>query len=303
MRRILVGTDFSTAGTRAVQVAFSFAQRTGASLRVVHVVPPRRWLMGLGRKDLSTLSHVHRRASAALKRLAEKLDPSRQNELSTGLVSGAASVAIERAADDFDADLLVIGARGEHQVRGRKLTLGGTALKLLSTTSIPLLVVRKTGQRARSILAAVDLTPVSKDVLHWARTSAAEGEKLIVFHAYGIPFAERLDAYGVAKEAIQQYTREEHDERERKLRALAGARGVRLIIERGDAIDLLFKHIEKLEPGLIVVGKHSKRRRSAGWSGSLARHVALFAPGNVLIVVPRRSRRLTALLMRERRGM
>jgi nucleotide-binding universal stress UspA family protein len=263
---------------------------------MVHVVPPRRRLVGLWKLDLRTVSAVHRHAGAALKRLAETLDPSRQLDLSTGVVSGAASVEFVRAARGFDADLLVIGARGEHEVRTTDLTLGGTAIKLLGTAPVPLLLVRKVAQLPRPVIAAVDLSPLSERVLTWARASVAEDEVLTVFHAYEVPFASRLDAYGIARETIDLYGNEELNERKGALEVLLGAasgtRNERVVVRRGDAIEGLFECIRELEPGLIVVGKHARRRpRPVNSSGSMTRHVAFFAPANVLIVPPAREAR------------
>jgi nucleotide-binding universal stress UspA family protein len=59
--------------------------------------------------DLSAVSAVQRRAAATLETLAERVDPSQEMEISTRIVSGAASVQIRRAAVQFGADLLVIG--------------------------------------------------------------------------------------------------------------------------------------------------------------------------------------------------
>src|SRR5262249_52317975 len=133
------------------------------------------------------------------KRLAETLVSTGQTELSTGLVSGAASVEIARAAREFHADLLIIGAQGEHENERGQPGLGGTSLKLLGTASIPLRLVRTAGtQSPRTVLAAVDLSPVSKDVLKWARASTGDGGRVFVFHGYEAPFAARLSAYGIA---------------------------------------------------------------------------------------------------------
>jgi nucleotide-binding universal stress UspA family protein len=291
MERILVGTDFSVASARAVQVAAAWARRTAAALRVVHVVPPKRSLIGLWAVDLTTVSAVHHRAGAALKRLAEGLDPARQIEISTGLVAGAASMQIARAARDFRADLLVMGARGEQEVGLRELTLGGTAIKLLSTTSVPLLLVRTAAAEAPAwVLAAVDFSPVSKSVLTWARRCIVANGRIDVFHAYEAPFAARLDAYGISRESIDLYSDEEQKQRERELDSLIAATGgdvtVRPIVERGVSFARLIERIRQLDPDLVVVGKHASRRRPADWAGSVSRHTAFFSPSSVLIVPP-----------------
>lgn len=292
MRKILVGTDFSRASDRAVHAAVSLARRANAALRVVHVVPPRRQLTGLWRTDPTTVVAAHQHARAALIRVAETVDPDRQIAMSTGLVSGRASAEIAREAREFGADLLVIGALGEHEVRLNQVALGGTAVKLLSMTPLPLLLVRAFSPPPRAVLAAVDLSPLSSDVLAWARAMAADGEGVTVFHGYEVPFAARLDAYGIARESIDLYSDEEQSRREHELHSLMepmNGTGVwQGIVKRGEAIDRLFEHIRELKPDLIVLGKHGQRRRKrADRTGSVSRHVAMFAPTNVLVVTAR----------------
>jgi nucleotide-binding universal stress UspA family protein len=207
-------------------------------------------------------------------------------------------VEIARAGREFDADLLIIGARGEHETEGGRPGLGGTSLKLLGAASIPLRLVRTAGTESpRTVLAAVDMSPVSRDVLKWARASTGDGGRAFVFHAFEAPFAARLRAYGIAKESIDLYSGAEQAHRERALDAMiadtAGNGEMRSGIERGDPIDLLFAHVRRLEPDLIVLGKHGSRprRRSAPGTGSVSRHVAFFSPTDLLIVPPSPARR------------
>lgn len=293
MKRILVGTDFSPASMRAAEVALAWARRTGSALRIVHVVPPKRLLSGLWRTDAATISAVHRHAGIALKRLAEALDSSRQIELSTGLVSGSASIQIARAAGEFQADLLIIGARGEHDARRGQSGLGGTSVKLLGAAAIALLMVRTGASGSpRMVLAAVDLSPVSKEVLRWARASSGDGRSVCVLHAYEAPFAARLEAYGIAKESIDLYSDAEHAKRERELDALISeiaANGeMRRVIERGAPIEVLYEHVRRLDPDLIVLGRRGSpaRLRRAQVAGSVPRLVAFSAPTDFLIVPP-----------------
>lgn len=297
MRRILVGSDFSPASIRAAKVALSWARRTGSALRVIHVVPPRRWLTGLWQRDLAPVSAIHQEAGVALKRLAETLDSSRSIELSTGLVSGAASVEIARAAREFRADLLIIGARGEHETRRNRSGLGATSFKLLGTAAIPLLFVRTAAAESpRSVLAAVDLSPVSKEVLRWALVFKGNGRGVLAFHAYEAPFARRLAAYGIAEESINIYSDAEQMKREHELDTMieqtADDRALRRIVERGDPLDLLLGHVQQLKPDLIVLGRHGfrARRRSGQGAGSVSWSVASSAATN-LLVVPRLSLR------------
>jgi nucleotide-binding universal stress UspA family protein len=290
IERIMVATDFSAAGNRAVQEAASWASRHAAALRIVHVVPPKRWLVGLWGVDSATVAAVHRNASDALHRVADTLDPSRRWEVSTGLVTGRASKEIMRAAHAFGADLLVIGAHGARaDLGGGPAPIGGTASTLVAKTAQPLLIVRRsTSNGPNVVLAAVDLRPVSAKVLDWAR-AGANGGSLHVLHTYEVAFAERLDAYSLASAAIDVYSAEEHSRRERDLAKLLGSADggeVERIVVRGDAVKRVFEHIRRLKATLVVLGKHSshKKRRTSTTFGSVCRYVSSFVQANVLVV-------------------
>jgi nucleotide-binding universal stress UspA family protein len=144
IERVLVATDFSAAGDRAVQAAANIARREKAALRILHVAPSRRLLAGFWRSNSPALRAVHRQAAITLGRVAESIDPSHQLELSTGVVTGPASRRIARAATDYRADLLVAGAHGENELSTGQPGLGGTALKLVGTSPG---TCRKTGRQ------------------------------------------------------------------------------------------------------------------------------------------------------------
>jgi nucleotide-binding universal stress UspA family protein len=301
-KRILVGTDFSAEADKALQTAAGWARALGAALRVVHVVPPRRWLVGAWHTSSRTVTAIQSRAAAALKERADALDPERRLELSTGVVSGAASAELLRSVRDFEADLLVVGTRGEHEVSGRHATLGGTALKLFAAAPVPLLLVRTASNDLPAcVLAAVDLSPVSRDVLAAACASLRPGGEIAVFHSYEAPFADRLDAYGVSASAIDVYMEGEQQRHARELEALVAPLGQssadadpsaaprlaapQIIMERGDPIDPLFRRIEQLRPELVAVGRgRAATRASSRGPGSVSRDVASFSTTNVLVV-------------------
>lgn len=106
--RVLVATDLSAAGNRAVQLAVDVA----------------------------------RREKVALSRLAGAVDPARQLELSTGVVTGPAARKIAHATSEYRADMLVIGAHGEHETTTGQPGLGGTATKLVRAAPCALRLVR-----------------------------------------------------------------------------------------------------------------------------------------------------------------
>jgi universal stress protein A len=290
IERILVTTDFSAAGDRAVRAAADRARHENAALRILHVAPAKRLLAGFWSTSTSALQAVHRQAAIALGRLAESVDPAHELELSTGVVSGKAAGKITRAAVDYRADLLVIGAHGENESSTGQPGLGGTATKLTGTAPCALLLVRHAPNTApATVLAAIDLSRDSFNVLVWAARCAAGGE-LHVLNAYEVPFASRLEAYGFADGALDVYTDDEHTKRDREMASLITEAGcgtnVHRLVERGDAATRLFAQIRKIHPTLIVLGTHSGRKGRAASTtfGSVCRYSAFFSPTDVLIV-------------------
>jgi nucleotide-binding universal stress UspA family protein len=180
-------------------------------------------------------------------------------------------------------------ARGEHETTTGQPGLGGTATKLVGMTEVPLLLARHAPTAPPNVLAAVDLTGVSSAVLRWA-SCCAVGGKLHVFHAYEVPFASRLEAYGVAAGTLDVYTAEENERRDGQLTSLIAStcpgRDLHRIIERGDAASRLLAHVQRLGPTVLVLGKHSSRpgRPVSATYGSVCRHAAFFSPTDVLIV-------------------
>ena len=274
IERVLVATDFS---------------RAGAQLRIVHVTPPKGWLSGAWNLKRSIADRIQDHAASALKQVAERADPARALELSTGVLSGPAAQSIVQAARDCHADLLVVGARGERDDSGEP-TLGGTSLKLLETAETPLLLVRRPRrEEGAGVVAALDLSEHSKLVLEWA-VLAAPTSHLYAYHVYDVPFAARLETYGLSPASIDVYSEQERARRDADLAELVAAvarTGVTSrAVERGEPLALLRRYIETARPALVVLGKRSPGRRGSRVRGigSVSRSIASSVSADVLLV-------------------
>jgi nucleotide-binding universal stress UspA family protein len=291
MDSILAATDFSGAGNRAVLAAAAWARREQCALRIVHVMPPRRLITGLWRRSDPEAEAACVHALAALQKFAAALGREGGLRVTTDLLQGSASGELARAAGGARAGLLVIGALGERDGLMQQPGFGGTAAKLLARVELPLLLVRRdSAEEAGDVLAAIDLSPASASVLAWAGR-AARGERVCVYHAYEVPFTRRLEAYGLAGDAIDVYTAGEHERRAREAAALASRAGLRaseVVVERGDAATLLMAQIARLDARLVVLGKRGAhpRRAASTQYGSVCRFAAFSAPTDVLVVPP-----------------
>ncbi len=132
IKTIAVGFDGSTGSTSAVRWALDAAHQYGANVVVVHAV-------GLLAR-LDTHSTIAQLQSSLQQLVSEsELDSQRARmEIADG---DACSVMLRMALAPTNADLLVVGTRGQSAHAG---LLGSTSLELAEHTTVPLVVVPTT---------------------------------------------------------------------------------------------------------------------------------------------------------------
>jgi nucleotide-binding universal stress UspA family protein len=139
--KILVPTDFSDHATAALEIAAEFAKTFGAKIRLLHCYR-------LDPDDVSPYgvaapaSYDSRIRDAAARRLNESKEKLGIEgiETETSLSSGFPSEAIAKMAQDFGADLIVMGTRG---IAGLKhVMLGSVAERTVRLAACPVLTVR-----------------------------------------------------------------------------------------------------------------------------------------------------------------
>lgn len=124
--RILAAVDRSEAGIRVAVVSGAVADQCGLPLTLVSVA-------------VQDSAHDRAQAEAALARALTHLDATR---VDTRVAVGRAHENILLAASDAQADLIVLGRRGESGID--RLMLGGTAQKVIGLGDGPVLVVTGT---------------------------------------------------------------------------------------------------------------------------------------------------------------
>ena len=144
IKNIVVATDFSRLSDRALDYAFSFARRYDATVFATHVIDPGLYAtpstatMYDGMDPLPYLDNVRRQ-------LTHRLDEVVSNAEAAGvkcvpkLVEGCIPVQLDLIADIMNADLIVLGTRGEE--RWERLVMGSVAESVVHSSKAPVLTV------------------------------------------------------------------------------------------------------------------------------------------------------------------
>lgn len=137
IRRVLVTTDFSELGNRAIPRALALLP-CGGTLCLVHVVAGSGAGSGSG-QCLATLPDHS--ANAQLRALIPQEAEARDAAIRTEVIqSDKAAAAICQAAERFDADVICIASHGRSGIS--KAILGSVAQDVMARSSRPVLVVR-----------------------------------------------------------------------------------------------------------------------------------------------------------------
>ncbi|HXR19023.1 MAG TPA: universal stress protein [Steroidobacteraceae bacterium] len=145
-KKILVPVDGSETGLLGLQHAILLAKDQKAALRLLHVV--HDYLVAEGRYGLGSsdqvLKELRERGQTILK---DAVSSARKQgvEADTEFVEaplGPVGAAISEYAEQWPADLIVIGTHGRRGIR--RLVMGSDAEYVVRTTPVPVLLVRGT---------------------------------------------------------------------------------------------------------------------------------------------------------------
>ena len=169
--RVLVAIDGSECAGVAVDLVGGLQWPTGTVIRVVEVVPSGAAVFGgpwppVPPLDTRSIDRsIREQATRDLEAAADALEGP-ERTVDTVAVAGRAGDTITSMAEQFDAELIVIGSRG-HGVLETML-LGSVSSEVIDLAHVPVLVAR--GRRIRRIVFAWDgseraeaaVTPLTK---------------------------------------------------------------------------------------------------------------------------------------------
>lgn len=190
-RRILCANDLSTHAERAVKAAAVLANRLGAQLTVLHVIPAHK---------------TERSVDAAHERLLTHLTTSGLSLDSTPVLAvreGDVAKAIAQVAKESAADLIVMGTQRK---RALAPVLGTTAERVIALTQSSVLIVRSKGTlNYDRVVIAAELEASFGKVMRFAkRWSFLDAPSVSLVHGFASPYQGPLYAEGFDIEAARR---------------------------------------------------------------------------------------------------
>lgn len=289
LKHILAATDLSAPARHAVERAALVAAGNDAALAMIHIA------------NLAPLDQIRQLLSSEPERLEQDLVDQLRDALRTlaatiherfgvtpalRVATGDLLPELLNHAATLPADLLVLGARGSSFLR--HILLGTTAERLLSSSRVPMLVVKQPPHEPyRQLLVPVDFSASSLRALRLARTIAPRAD-ISVLHVFEVPFEGQLRYAGVDESKIEHYRAIAHNQAWEKLRQLRSSADlddarVELLVRQGDVSQRILEQEQEADCDLIVIGKHGKDAIEELLLGRVTRHVLTEAQGDILV--------------------
>jgi len=257
---VLIATDFSEHAAHAARRVATLTEDVNMNAAtVLHILDdsPVKAFRQIFRRSRKAKQRS-RLVKQQLERIAGELRQSPGLAVESRVVAGGTVPTIQRFA--VLADLLVIGAQGDHPLRD--FLMGSTAQRLLRRISRPILVVRRRPEGPyRRVLIAVDFQRDPSSALDYAEMLAPRATLNLV-HAYNVPLEGKMRYAGVSGDVIHSHRAEARTSAARNMAALVLSRSSpavkRTHIVHGHAASELLEKEKALKADLVVVSRRDK---------------------------------------------
>jgi nucleotide-binding universal stress UspA family protein len=256
IERVLVPVDFSETAAGAVRYADALAQRVGARVTLLHVVPPLAFDYAMAEPTESRAQELRLQRAGAAEQALGKFPGEGALAQQTIRAVAEGDAAEQILAYAKDTDLIVMPTRGRSALQ-RWLTIGSVTQRILHDAECPVLAGVDFGDagvplRLDHILCAVDLGEKTHSVLAWgAGLSRDLGARLSIVHAMphlGDAAADVIDSGW--RTSLESRLRD----RVATAAAAAGADG-EVIVEPGEPHSVVAATASRLGARLVIIGR------------------------------------------------
>jgi nucleotide-binding universal stress UspA family protein len=153
-----------------------------------------------------------------------------------------------------------------------------------------MLVVKQAAQRSyRTVLVPVDFSASSLPAMRHARAVAPDA-RIVVLHAYEVPFEGKMRFAGVEEKAVARYRLAAAQHAERQLNDLFAQAGwqeheAKQLLLHGNPLLHILEQEQEYACNLIVMGKQGENPIETVLLGSMTRHVLWQSQCDVLVSV------------------
>ena len=141
VKKILCPTDFSDASKQAIEFAVSLAEKFGAEIHLVHVVPPMPHLEPSVTAHFDVPEYERMLSADAKKNLSAAAKSIAKVKTHEILANGNPAEEILRAAEEKGIDLIVIATAGH--TGWDRVVFGSVAEKVVRRARCPVLTIRR----------------------------------------------------------------------------------------------------------------------------------------------------------------
>jgi nucleotide-binding universal stress UspA family protein len=289
LRKVLLATDLSARGDRALERAIAIAADRQAHLIVVHAFEEFN--------EANLMYELHLTPSwrappdavqVAKRRIREGLRAELGDavEQATVLIEeGEPADVIERVVASEGVDLVVTGIAREGPFASRPVILGKTVERLLRRVPVPTLIVRNRPRAAyRHILVTTDFSEASANALQVALSFFPE-HTLHLLHAFQLPGPGVLTDAHRQVDNFRQTRAIEMDEFLGSMVMPGDARlRIRPLIELGNPAQLVRQYVGDRGADLVVLGTHGRGAMMEVLLGSTAKSILSSLPCDALVV-------------------
>lgn len=287
LRRVLITTDLSLDGGRAVRRAARLPLRTEAHLLLVYVLPE-----GVARSAESViLGAAEQQLEQAQEKLLAWLKVRDRQDVTVGIkvMKGPAAETIARLAEVIDAELVCIGRRGLSRLQ--RTLMGSITRRLVRLANRPVLVVSRPATAPyRHAVVGHDLTPSAKRAARLARQLVPMTGRLTAVHGYQDPLMNIPPGLITDESMTRRFENAKilGDRKGRLELALdplvVSGKAWGLVIEQEDPRALILGAARARKADLIAVGSAARTGVNRLILGSVAEGVLERATCDVLVV-------------------
>ena len=288
-RKILLATDLSARGDRALERAVLISMRHDVPLIILHV-----------HEDLDESSLTYRsrglpswhRPPDAASMMKQQIRQGLRTDLGDAIdkaviliEEGDPAEVIERVAISERVDLVVTGIAREGPFASRPVVLGKTVEQLLRRLPMPMLIVRNRARDAyRHIVVTTDFSKPSSHALQMAVRFFPE-HPLYLLHAFDAPYSSLVEDAKLHAERYRQVRTEELGEFLAATFLPDGDRA-RLVpvIEPGPPQQIIREYVRLHGADLVVLGTQGRGSLMEALLGSTTKSILSTLPCDALVV-------------------